>query len=515
MRLGNLKHIPGVPVHAPSVIDFNNQNLTAFNTHQEWYSNRMCLSQTFMLSTPFYFLNNYNDPNVSPYNNSYKHQISNVNYFPMNITVQVSVPSIAFDYRPGLEKHNELYPERSITDDRVIRRAQLAHLREIYRLADPELGEELARRRDYKRWDTQNSSLMRVAFTDVDWDKSDDNALKECFKTTNVTFDESGDVTIKISAITIPHVLIQFYKDHTTRFLDNANTDAINRSVTFSKLKNQDKALDRLAGLFPGLPKLQAIVHNSLMTSCSLPENGTALVLHTSTIADLVRELQTEFKDTVLTKLKTQLESLGSDFNELLSYHGDHSINTKLQNAASSIDILLSKIGTGASFYSSRFQHEYSNLCDAPDTLYNDEYTRMIQGLFKLIELSTSLGNLGYTYNSLLSSFSTTHVSLQQILNRYKLCLARYTLSLDRNRTPEIEEQLQGLEYKLNDMISEFDNAEVVVRTYRAYIFTIAYMLQHLVHIQIDLINWYMIANYGGNLNLPEEVADKQHASLT
>lgn len=511
MRLGNLKHIPGVPVHAPSVVDFNNQNLTAFSRRQDWYTNRLCLTQTFMLSTPFYELENYENPDSSPYNNGYRAQISNTTHFPMNLTVQVSIPSIAFDWRPGLEKYKEIYPESDITANTPLRLKQIGSIREIYRLADPELGEEIAQRRDFKRWDTQDSSLMRVAFTDVDWDKCDDKYLKEFFKTTNVNVDESGDVTIKIGTPMTPYILMNtFLQDNANRFLNKTTLDTIGSSSTFIQLENPDKAMELLAGLFPNLPKLQAIVTDSLMNSCSLSEDRTELVLHTNTIADIVKELQVEFKDTVFDKLKTQLETLGSNFTALIAHHGDHTSNSRLQNAAASISILLNKLAKGASFYRARFLHEYSLLCESPDKLYNDEYTRMVQGLFKLIELSNYIGSVGYSYNSLIGSFHGTNITIQQAENSYKCSISRYTLS--KNRNPEIEEQLQGLKTELNNLVTDFDNAEIVIRTYRGYIFAIAYMLQRLVHTQIELINSYMIANYGRDLNLPEEKPGNEQA---
>ena len=510
MRLGNLKHIPGVPVHAPSVIDFNNQNLTAFSSRQDWYNNRLCLSQTFMLLAPFYELDNYENPDSSPYNNNYRTQISNTIYFPMNLTVQVSVPSIAFDWRPGLEKHKEIYPESDLTANTALRLKQIGDIREIYRLADPELGEELAQRRDFKRWDTQGSSLMRVAFTDVDWSKSDDTYLKEFFKTTNVTVDESGDVTIKINTPMTPYVLTTFLQDKANRFLNKTTLDTIGGSDTFTQLENPDIAMELLASLFPSLPKLKAIVTTSLMNSCSMSEDGTELVLHTNTIADIVKELQIEFKETVFDKLKTQLETLGSNFTALISHHGDYTSDNRLQTAAASISILSNKLAKGASFYRARFLHEYSILCESPDKLYNDEYTRMVQGLFKLIELSNYIGSLGYSYNSLIGSFHGTNVTLQQAVNSYKCSLARYTLS--KNRNPEIEEQLEGLKTEINSVLTDFDNAEIVVRTYRGYIFAIANMLQRLVHTQIELINMYMLAEYGRDLNLPDEKHGNEQA---
>ena len=510
MRLGNLKHIPGVPVQAPSVIDFNNQNLTAFSRRQDWYANRLCLSQTFMLGAPFYELENYANPDSSPYNNNYRTQISNTMYFPMNLTVQVSVPSIAFDWRPGLEKYKELYPETDITADTALRLKQIGSVRDIYRLADPELGEELAQRRDFKRWDTQASSLMRVAFTDVDWSKCDDTYLKDFFRTANVNVDESGDVTIKVGTPMTPHGLATFLKDQANRYLNNTTLDAIGSSDTFTQLENPDKATEILACLFPTLPKLQAIARNSLMNSCSLSEDGNELVLHINTIADIVKELQIEFTDTVFAKLKTQLETLGSNFTALMSHHGDHISNSRLQNATASISVLLTKLPKGASFYRARFLHEYSLLCESPDKLYNDDYTRMVQGLFKLIELSNYIGSLGYSYNSLIGSFHGTNVTLQQAVNSYKCSFSRYTLSRDRN--PEIEEQLEGLKTELNSVLTDFDNAEIVVRTYRGYIFAIAHILQRLVHTQIELINMYMLANYGNDLNLPEEKPGNEQA---
>ena len=510
MRLGNLKHIPGVPVHAPSVMDFNNQNLTAFSRRQDWYTNRLCLSQTFMLAAPFYELENYENPDSSPYNNGYRNQISSTTHFPMNLTVQVSVPSIAFNWRPGLEKYKEIYPESYITADTALRLKQMGSIREIYRLADPELGNELAQRRDFKRWDTQNSSLMRVAFTDVDWSKSDDTYLKDFFRTSNVNVDESGDVTIKLGTPMTPYVLNAFLQDNANRFLNRSTLDAIGSSDTFTQLENPDIAMELLAALFPNLPKLKAIVTNSLMHSCSLSEDGTELVLHTNTIADIVKELQIEFKDTVFTKLKTQLETLGTNFTALISHHGDHSSNSRLQNATASVSILLDKLAKGASFYRARFLHEYSLLCESPDKLYNDEYTRMVQGLFKLIELSNYIGSVGFSYNSLIGSFHGTNVTIQQAVNSYKCSLSRYTLS--KNRNPEIEEKLEGLKTELNSVLTDFDNAEIVVRTYRGYIFAIAYMLQRLVHTQIELINSYMIANYGRYLNLPEEQPGNEQA---
>lgn len=510
MRLGNLKHIPGVPVHAPSVIDFNNQNLTAFNRRQDWYNNRLCLSQTFMLSAPFYELENYENPDSSPYNNSYRNQISSTTYFPMNLTVQVSVPSIAFNWRPGLEKYKEIYPASDITAATALRLKQIGSVREIYRLADPEMGEELAQRRDFKRWDVQDSSLMRVAFTDVDWSKCDATYLKDFFRTTNVNVDESGDVTIKLGTPMTSYGLKTFLQDKANRYLNKTILDTIGSSNTFTQLENPDTSMELLAGLFPSLPKLKAIVTNSLMNSCTLSEDGTELVLHTNTIADIVKELQIEFKDTVFDKLKTQLETVGNNFTALMSHHCDHTSNSRLQNSAASMIILSNKLAKGASFYRARFLHEYSILCESPEKLYNDDYTKMVQGLFKLIELSNYIGSLGYSYNSLIGSFHGTNVTLQQTVNSYKCSLSRYTLS--KNPNPEIEEQLQGLKTEITNLVTDFDNAEIVVRTYRGYIFAIAHMLQRLVHTQIELINLHMLAAYGNDLNLPEEQPGNKQA---